>query len=288
MPARQGAPLGAPCWIDLSTSDVDRAKQFYGAVFGWSFEDAGPEYGGYVNASKDGPPVAGMIHNDPQWNTPDAWSIYLHTADVKATFDAAIAAGATSWVEPMEVKGKGFMAVLTDPTGAHFGLWQPTGHQGHIAGEAGAPVYFQLTTRDYGKALDFYREVFGWQTEVVADTDEFRYSTANFDGEAMIGVMDGTHDLADGRAVELVLLPWCRRRRQDCAASRRQRWQRHPRRRGHALRQAGRGRRSHRRRLQPVVAGLGRHLFAQTHVLWRESASKSRHFVDLGATPAKP
>jgi uncharacterized protein len=198
VPARQGAPLGAPCWIDLSTSDVDRAKQFYGSVFGWSFEDAGPEYGGYVNASKDGPPVAGMIYNDPQWNTPDGWSIYLHTADVKATFDAAIAAGATSWVEPMEVKDKGFMAVLTDPTGAHFGLWQPTGHQGHVVGEAGAPAYFQLTTRDYGKALDFYREVFGWQTEVVADTDEFRYSTANFDGEALIGVMDGTHDLAEG------------------------------------------------------------------------------------------
>ena len=54
MPARQAAPLGAPIWIDLSTSDVDRAKQFYGSVFGWSFEDAGPEYGGYVNASKDG------------------------------------------------------------------------------------------------------------------------------------------------------------------------------------------------------------------------------------------
>ena len=199
MPTRQGAPLGAPCWIDLSTSDVDRAKQFYGTVFGWTFEDAGPEYGGYINAFKDGRHVAGLMYNDPQWNSPDGWSIYLHTADIKAKFDAAIAAGATSWVEPMEVKDKGWMAVLTDPAGAVFGLWQPGGHTGfEVVREAGAPVYFSLMTRSYGKALDFYREVFGWQTETVADSEEFRYSTASFDGDALLGVMDGASDLPEG------------------------------------------------------------------------------------------
>ena len=99
----------------------------------------------------------------------------------------------------MEVKDKGWMAMLTDPTGAFFGLWQPIGHQGfEVFGEAGAPVYHQLTTRDYAKALDFYRQVFGWQTETVSDSDEFRYSTAIFDGDALLGVMDGTTDLAEG------------------------------------------------------------------------------------------
>jgi uncharacterized protein len=190
VPVRQGAPLGAPCWIDLSTSDVDRAKDFYGNVFGWTFEDAGPEYGGYVNASKGGHYVAGLIHNDPQWNSPDIWSTYFHTSDIKATMAAAVAAGAVNYVEAMEVKDKGWMGVQTDPTGAVYGLWQPMGHGGfNVVNEAGAPTYFQLTTRDYGKALDFYREVFGWQIETVSDTDEFRYSTANFDGEALLGVM---------------------------------------------------------------------------------------------------
>ena len=199
MPVRTSAPLGAPTWIDLTTSDVDRAQQFYGAVFGWTFESAGPDYGGYINASLDGKLVAGLVDNDPQWNSPDSWTTYLHTADVKATFAAATAAGAASWVEPMDVKDKGWMAVLTDPTGAVLGLWQPSGHRGfQVVKEAGAPVYFQLTTRDYGKALDFYREVFGWQTETVSDTDEFRYSTASFDGEALLGVMDGTTDLPEG------------------------------------------------------------------------------------------
>ena len=54
MPIRNDAPLGAPCWLDLLTSDLQRAQDFYGAVFGWTFESAGPEYGGYVNAAKDG------------------------------------------------------------------------------------------------------------------------------------------------------------------------------------------------------------------------------------------
>ncbi|WP_102143348.1 VOC family protein [Mycobacterium hubeiense] len=190
MSIRKTAPIGAPAWIDLSTSDVDRAQQFYGAVFGWTFESAGPDYGGYVNAFKDGKPVAGLMYNDPQWNSPDGWTTYLHTADVNATVAKAVAAGASACMEPMEVKDKGFMGMLTDPTGAFVGLWQPTGHQGfEVVGEAGAPVYFQLTTSDYGKALDFYRQVFGWQLDTVSDTDEFRYSTAMFDGEALLGVM---------------------------------------------------------------------------------------------------
>ena len=190
MPIRDGSPLGAPCWIDLATSDLERAKDFYGSVFGWTFESAGPEYGGYVNAAKDGQPVAGLMYNDPQFNSPDGWTTYLHTCDVNATLKAATAAGATTCVPPMEIPQKGHMALLTDPTGALIGLWQPIGHHGfNVVNEAGAPVYHQLTTRDYGKALDFYREVFGWQTETVSDTDEFRYSTAIFDGEALLGVM---------------------------------------------------------------------------------------------------
>jgi uncharacterized protein len=191
VPIRTTAPAGAPIWIDLTSSDVDGAQKFYGNVFGWTFESAGPEYGGYTNAFKDGKYVGGLMANDPQWNSPDGWTTYFHTADIKATMAKATGAGAVSCVDAMEVKDKGWMGVLTDPTGAVFGLWQPGGHTGfQVVNEAGAPVYHQLTTRDYGKALDFYREVFDWQTEVVSDTDEFRYSTANFDGEALLGVME--------------------------------------------------------------------------------------------------
>lgn len=185
-------PLGAPCWIDLSTSDLERAQQFYGAVFGWTFESAGPEYGGYVSAFVDGVQVAGLMPNDPQWNMPDGWNTYLHTADADATIEAITAAGGFSCGGAMDIPAKGRMAMVTDPTGGMIGLWQPAQHLGFEAtGVAGAPVWHQLTTRDFAGTLDFYRAVFGWQTHVEADSDEFRYSTVVFDGEQRIGVMDG-------------------------------------------------------------------------------------------------
>jgi predicted enzyme related to lactoylglutathione lyase len=193
MPNPTPIPLGAPTWIDLATSDFDRAVDFYGRVFGWTFSSPGPDYGGYVNASKDGRLVAGLMPNDPQWQMPDGWSTYFHTAGIEATIAAAIAAGGTSCGGAMEIPEKGSMAMLTDPSNAMFGLWQPTGHRGfEVVGEAGAPVWHQLTTRDYAKALDFYRAVFGWDTQVEADTDDFRYTTAIFGGEQLLGVMDGS------------------------------------------------------------------------------------------------
>jgi hypothetical protein len=199
VPTRNGAPLGAPCWIDLASSNVERAQDFYGTVFGWTFESAGPEYGGYVNAAKDGHPVAGLMANNPEFQAPDGWTTYFHTADINATTSAVTTAGGSTCMGVMEVPAKGFMAMATDPSGAMLGLWQPLEHHGfEVVGEAGAPVWHQLTTRDYRAAIDFYRAVFGWRTESVSDTDEFRYTTAWFGDQQLLGVMDGASFLPEG------------------------------------------------------------------------------------------
>lgn len=196
MPTRDTAPLGAPIWIDLSSSDIDRAQEFYGTVFGWTFETAGPDYGGYINASVDGKPVAGLMAN---MDAPDGWTTYFHTADIQATVSSAIAAGGTSCLQPMEVKEKGWMAMGADPSGAMFGLWQPTGHRGfEVIGEPGAPAWHQLTTRGFAKAVDFYCQMLDWTTAVESDTDEFRYTNAIFNGEPLLGLMDGDAFLPEG------------------------------------------------------------------------------------------
>lgn len=135
---------------------------------------------------------------NPEWNAPDGWTTYLHTADIHATVKAATAAGGSSCVAPMEVPERGWMAMGTDPSGAFFGLWQPTGHRGfELFAEHGAPIWHQLTTSDYRTALDFYRQVFDWSTEVAVDTDDFRYTVASFNGEQLVGIMDGTSVLGD-------------------------------------------------------------------------------------------
>jgi len=199
MPTRHGAPAGAPCWIDLTSSNVERAQDFYGTVFGWTFESAGPDYNNYINAAKDSHAVAGVMANSPESGAPDAWTTYFDTADINATASALTAAGGSMCMGPHEVPAKGVMALAIDPSGAMFGLWQPLEHRGfEVIGEAGSPAWHQLTTRSFSAAVDFYRELLGWRTEQVSDTDEFRYTTAWFGDEQLLGVMDGAAFLPEG------------------------------------------------------------------------------------------
>ena len=81
---------GAPCWIDLITADSDKAKKFYGELFGWTFESGDPEkYGGYITAVKHGKTVAGLMQKQTsQAGMPDVWTTYLRTIDAAATAEA--------------------------------------------------------------------------------------------------------------------------------------------------------------------------------------------------------
>ena len=61
MPTRNTPwPPGTPCWIDYGASEIDAAKDFYGRLFGWEFEGGDPEYGGYLNATRNGEYAAGL------------------------------------------------------------------------------------------------------------------------------------------------------------------------------------------------------------------------------------
>ena len=61
MSTRETAPIGAPCWFDLMTSDTDKARAFYTQLFGWEAEDPQPELGAYFNFTKDGVRIAGCM-----------------------------------------------------------------------------------------------------------------------------------------------------------------------------------------------------------------------------------
>jgi uncharacterized protein len=199
VPKRDAAPIGAPCWIDLFTSEPEKSTAFYTRLFGWTAEEAGAEYGGYINFLKDGVPVAGCMHNDGQAGSPDLWSVYLATDDAPATTDAAVANGGQVLVPAMEVMELGSMAVVTDAGGAAIGIWQPGLHQGFgILGEPGTPTWFELHTRDYDASVEFYRKVFTWDAHVMSDTPEFRYTTLGEGDAQLAGIMDATAFLPDG------------------------------------------------------------------------------------------
>jgi predicted enzyme related to lactoylglutathione lyase len=192
-------PVGAPCWIDLFTADTDRARAFYGSLFGWTAEDTGPDFGGYINFSKDGHRVAGCMRNDGQSGTPDVWSVYLRTNDASATVAAGEVHGGATIVPAMAVGDLGSMAVVVDSAQAAIGMWQPGSHIGFgVMGQPGAPSWFELHTRGYDAAVGYYRDVFGWDTRTMSDTADFRYTTLGEGDAALAGIMDASAYLPDG------------------------------------------------------------------------------------------
>jgi uncharacterized protein len=189
-------PIGAPCWMDLLTSDTARAREFYGGLFGWTAGDAADEFGGYFMFFADNEPVAGCMPKMPgvpSMAGPDSWGVYLSTADTKGTIDKAVAHGGTLREGPMDIADLGIEAIFTDDVGARIGVWQAKSFPGTSAfGPVGTPSYFELITRDYAASVAFYTDVFGWQPEVAGDTDEFRLSVLkDSDGETIAGIMDG-------------------------------------------------------------------------------------------------
>ena len=170
MPKIDAIPAGAPCWVDLFTSDMDRARSFYERLLDWTSESAGEEYGGYVNFSKDGVRVAGAMTNYGSSGQPDSWNVYLAVDDAAAAVDAAQAAG-----------------------GAAIGIWQPGEHKGFgVLAEPGAPGWFELHTNAYDDSVAFYQKVFGWDTHVAADQPDFRYTTLGEGENGRAGLMDAT------------------------------------------------------------------------------------------------
>ncbi|MET1042899.1 MAG: VOC family protein [Microbacteriaceae bacterium] len=201
MPVREAIPAGAPCWVDLASSEPDRAMEFYGQLFGWRADRAGDaEYGGYVRFYRDDRLVAGLATNTGTFGFPDGWSTYLMAPDVAITARSAAAAGAQVVVEPLEIPGQGSMAMLADPSGGVIGLWQPGGHTSYeVTGENGTVSYHELQTRDYPAAVEFYRTVFHWHLRVVDDSDEFRYMNVIHEGKQFAGIMDASHVLPDSQ-----------------------------------------------------------------------------------------
>ena len=196
MPDIDHFSVGAPCWVDLWTSDVEGSRTFYAQLFGWEAMEPSEEFGGYFMFHRDGLPIAGgMGDMGPDMPANDTWKIYLSTDDIAGVAASLGTHGAEVQAPPMSVADLGQNMVFVDPTGAHLGAWQPGTFPGCSAlNEHGAPSWFELFTRDFAGALDFYRSVFSWKIEIEGDTDEFRYATLRDpdSGDQLAGVMDAS------------------------------------------------------------------------------------------------
>jgi uncharacterized protein len=190
MSERTSYTPGTPCWVELSTPDIEAAESFYGELLGWEIPELpnSAELGGYRRAKKNGKDVAGVAPL-MQEGQPPSWNTYVSVADAKATLVAAGEAGGTVIVEAMEVMDLGTMGVFTDPTGAVCGVWQPGTFAGaQLVNEYGCFGWNELNTRDVDAAKAFYGAVFGWSFED-QDMGEMGVYTVLKAGDASVGGM---------------------------------------------------------------------------------------------------
>ena len=170
MPTATTHVTGTFCWPELATTDQNAAKKFYSSLFGWSIKDTdmGP-HGVYTIFTLNGKDAAALYTLMPDMvknGVPPNWASYITVENTDQAIEKAKSLGGKVLMGPQDVMDHGRMAVLQDPQGAAFCLWQAKGTPGiGIFGEPGSLAWTQLNATDTAAAKKFYTGLIGWQTK---------------------------------------------------------------------------------------------------------------------------
>jgi predicted enzyme related to lactoylglutathione lyase len=161
---------GVPSWVDTLQPDAKSAMGFYAGVFGWTYEGPGEMPGDppgqYFVARLRGRDIAGIGSQPANAAPMPSWNTYVTVASADAAADRAKQAGGAVLAEPFDVDPAGRMAVLADPLGAVFSVWEPRERGGaQLVNEPGAWAMSLLHTPDPDRAAAFFGDLFGWTTE---------------------------------------------------------------------------------------------------------------------------
>jgi uncharacterized protein len=184
MPERDGFMPGVPCWVDVGEPDPEAAVDFYGALFGWEFDDVMPpsSQGKYfiakheatsssifdVSAVRRRGDVAAVRSIPKAAPTTAMWNTYFWVDSAEEAASKVQGAGGGVVVEPFDFMDACRMAVFTDPEGAAFCVWEAKEHKGaRLVNDPGSLVFNGLNTRDLERAKSFYGSVFKWQTGAI-------------------------------------------------------------------------------------------------------------------------
>jgi predicted enzyme related to lactoylglutathione lyase len=190
---------GSFCWIELSTTDQNAAKTFYGSLFGWAVNDIpmGPD-GTYTIFKLQGGDVSAACTLRPEQRSqgvPANWMIYVAVDSADSATARAAQVGGKVLAPAFDVMDVGRMAVIEDPTGAAFCVWQAKRHVGvTVTGVDGTLCWADLSTPDQARAGKFYADLFGWKLSVDTDDDPPSGYLHIQNGEDFIGgIPPGAH-----------------------------------------------------------------------------------------------
>ena len=113
------------CWIEMTTGDPTAAREFYGKLFGWKYDEESMENGGtYAMFQPEAGGPGGGIMAKPSQECPTAWMPYVQVDDLEASVARVKELGGAVHMGPAPVKEHGHFAVVADPSGAAIGLWK--------------------------------------------------------------------------------------------------------------------------------------------------------------------
>lgn len=192
MAERSSYAPGTFCWVDLTTTDQQAAKEFYSSLFGWQAEDVPAGEGVVYSMMKlDGADVAAISPQPAQQRetgAPAMWNSYVSVQSADEAAERASGLGGTVHAPPFDVFDAGRMAVIQDPQGAFLMVWQPKGRHGaSLVNAPGALVWNELASPDLDGSCAFYSALFGWQITPFPGAEETYLTIKN--GEANNGGM---------------------------------------------------------------------------------------------------
>lgn len=189
-------PRGTPCWFDVMSPDVERSADFYARLFGWTYDASGPEFGHYHLAKVKDRAAAGVGQMQPGAEYPSAWTVYMMADDAAAMAEDAARRGGKVVGGVHEVPGMGRLAILQDPAGVTFGLWEPRAHAGaEVAHEHGAMGWCEANVPDADAARDFYTGLLGLNAHRLDDPDmPTTYHVLSNGDENVAGILQMTKE----------------------------------------------------------------------------------------------
>lgn len=170
MPTTTTHAPGTFCWPELGTTDQNAAKKFYTALFDWKYNDSDMgDQGVYTIFTREGADVAALYTLQPDMlkqGVPPNWASYVTVENADAAAEKARSLGGTVIMGPFDVMEHGRMAVIRDPQGAVFCVWQAKQNIGvRVLGEPNSLGWTQLNATDTEKAKAFYPALLGWKVQ---------------------------------------------------------------------------------------------------------------------------
>lgn len=182
---------GTFCWFELATTDQPGAKSFYSSLFGWTANDSPLGPGEVYTMFQNDGATAAAAYNMPQAEAataPPHWNLYIAVANADDSAKRAAELGGKILAGPFDVMTAGRMAVVQDPTGAIFAIWQAGNTAGAgVKHEDGAVCWADLSSPDPSRAQQFYEALFGWNIGPAPGTPP-DYLIVQQDGQRMAGI----------------------------------------------------------------------------------------------------